>query len=406
MALDFQQVREQIKRLGENAPGRARQLSRQREQALELLKGNALDLEQLRQKVQLIAHNYDPNLRCARPVQVLTGAPEPLDSCFPAPALPPHATILAADGSQIAPDRHASVYYGLINVGAIQMQLDTTHPPVTSVSSQLFYDEEIYTETGEIKPIGAMTDARLALLRDLNERKRLAEIAAQVSAPVITFTDGPMELWGAKDVESETEFQRSLDEYTAVLTHLSELQVATAGYVDKPAANLVVRLLEIALLPRDQLADAKKYNPLRGVMDIDLYRQLLGPGERSAVFAIQSRSAQHYRDQLALHFFYLNVGRADHPWLARVEIPAWVAGSREKLDALHAVLVGQCRIMGSRPYPYLLHRAHEAAVVTQEEKEQVSQMIALELRQREVEVGEISYKQSAKDLAGRTSYKK
>jgi hypothetical protein len=74
------------------------------------------------------------------------------------------------------------------------------------------------------------------------------------------------------------------------------------------------------------------------------------------------------------------------------------------LDALHAVLVNQCRIMGNRPYPYSLHRAHEAALVTQEEKEQVTQMITLELRRRGIEVEGTSYKQSAKDLPGRTKY--
>jgi hypothetical protein len=88
-----------------------------------------------------------------------------------------------------------------------------------------------------------------------------------------------------------------------------------------------------------------------------------------------------------------------------VEIPAWVAEDAGMLDNLHAALVDQCRIMGSRPYPYLLHRAHEAAVVSLAEKEQVTQMIALELRRRGVILGEQSYKQSAKDLQGKTRYK-
>jgi hypothetical protein len=39
------------------------------------------------------------------------------------------------------------------------------------------------------------------------------------------------------------------------------------------------------------------------------------------------------------------------------------------------------------------------------EKEQVTQMIVLELRKRGVEVEERSYKQSAKDLVGRTRYR-
>ena len=57
--------------------------------------------------------------------------------------------------------------------------------------------------------------------------------------------------------------------------------------------------------------------------------------------------------------------------------------------------------MGPRPYPYLLHRAHEVALVSLQEKEQVTQMIARELHQRGVPVGQRSYKQSAKALPGR-----
>jgi hypothetical protein len=61
--------------------------------------------------------------------------------------------------------------------------------------------------------------------------------------------------------------------------------------------------------------------------------------------------------------------------------------------------------MGARPYPYLLHRSHEAAVVSLEEKEQVTEMISLELRKRGLPVGDPSNKQFAKDQAGRTRLK-
>ena len=66
------------------------------------------------------------------------------------------------------------------------------------------------------------------------------------------------------------------------------------------------------------------------------------------------------------------------------------------------MLVDQCRILGSRPYPYLLHRAHETALVSLQEREQVTQMIVLELRQRGVPVEGISNKQYAKDQPGRS----
>jgi hypothetical protein len=54
--------------------------------------------------------------------------------------------------------------------------------------------------------------------------------------------------------------------------------------------------------------------------------------------------------------------------------------------------------MGSRPYPCLLHRAHETAVVRYEEKNQIEQLLALELRRIHAEVGESSNKSSAKAL--------
>jgi hypothetical protein len=87
--------------------------------------------------VKLVAQNFDPSLRCALPVR------EPLNQSFPLPALPEHAAVLAADGSQINPDRHAEVDYCLINVGAIQMRYGSTEPPATTVSCHLFYDEEL-----------------------------------------------------------------------------------------------------------------------------------------------------------------------------------------------------------------------------------------------------------------------
>lgn len=398
MALDFQQVRQQIQAIGEKAPLRQRILEEKRSLARSLLQLYADDLDQVRTKIQRVVSSYDPNLRCALPVDKAIRTPEGLRSSFGLPSLPERVTILAADGSQIAPDRHQQVNYCLINVGAIQMNQGDSQIPVITTDSRLLYDEDLYTTYGTI------TDETVALQRDLNERKILAELARNAPPPIITFTDGPMELWGVKEGDSAGEYRQSLEAYQGSLEELYELGAATAGYVDKPAADLVVRLLEIASAGDSELADIKRYHPLRGVSDLELYAEILLPGERSAVFAMQSKSAANYRGPLALHFFYLNVGRTGRSWLARVEIPAWVAARDDMLDPLHAVLVYQSQIMGARPYPYLLHRAHEAAVVSLHEKDQVTQMILYELRRQGVPVGQLSNKQGLKNLGGRTSY--
>jgi hypothetical protein len=156
----------------------------------------------------------------------------------------------------------------------------------------------------------------------------------------------------------------------------------------------------------EELDTLRERHPLRGASDRWLYGEakapLLAPGERSAIFALQSKSEKDYRGQLALHFFYLNVGTEGHPWPVRVEVPQWVAADHAGLDRLHAVLVGQCRMMGARPYPYLLHRAHETAVVSRDERAQVEQMLELELRRQGEEPETKSHKQSAKDLPGKS----
>lgn len=390
MALDFQQVSEQVKAMGENAPARERHLESLRERARHLLRNQAQEVNALRDKVTLAVHEYDATLRCALPVR------ERLDAAFTVGSSPKGAMVIAADGSQINLDRHAEVQFGLVNVGVICMRTGSPEAPVTKVKSQLIYDERLDT----------MTEATLALMRDLDERAMLFEMAKEVQPPVTTFTDGPMELWGARSIDREaaTAYQKGLVEYLRVLRKLYELGVITAGYVDKPAANLVVRLLEVASAGVADLPNLQNHHPLRGVRDLDLFALILGAGERSAVFELQSQTGGSYEGVLALHFFYLNVGRESAPYIARVDVPAWVANDAGQLENLQAVLVEQCRTMGGRHYPYLLHRAHETALVSRQEQEQVTQMVALEMRRRGLTLSERSHKQAAKELEGRRRY--
>jgi hypothetical protein len=393
MALDFQQVYDKIKQIGAGARERQESLNKQRSHASELLSFYANRIDELQAKVER-ARQADPSLRCAIP---LDGR---LDASYPQPVSPTQATLthrvvtlIAADGSQINPDRHAAVLYSLINVGAIVIEPGSGKPPETFSFSDLKYGDELYTETG------ILNEDMVALGRDLAERKKLLDLAPNYPAPVIALTDGPVELWGGKNGTEEA-YRTSLEKHLSILSQMQAKGVTIAGYVDKPGADLVVRLLEIAALPDDQLKDARQKHSLRGVTDRWLYGFLPG-GHRSAVFGLQSSSRAHYTGDLALHFFYLNVGDEKHPSLVRVELPKWVADDAEELGLLHVVLLQQCSIMGARPYPYILHRAHEVAVVKLEEKRQVETMLEMELRRAGGEVGEESAKQSAKDLPGR-----
>lgn len=387
MPINYQQAQEQIQAMGRNAKARSEQRRSLLEHARALLRKFAEDPQPLQEKFdRALAHN--PHLRCAQlPV-------ERLDARCAAPANCPPCVLLAADGSQIAPDRQAAMEYGVINVGTIRIQAGGT--PQAATTSILLFDDALRTAGG------LLTDDMVALMRDLEERRMLAELAKKETLPVVTLTDGPLELYA--EARETPEFRQALESYRRVLDQLAERRAAVAGYVDKPLSDLLVRLLELDDLKENEFDQAGRLHPLAGISDILLLGDLLAPGERSAVFAIQSDAPSGFRGQQALHFFYLNVGRQSKPWLVRVEAPRWVVEAPDLLELLHASLLAQAQQLGVKPYPYILARAHEIAVVKYEEREALENMIAAELRRQGVEVGEQAYKREAKETGSPTRY--
>jgi hypothetical protein len=390
MAIDFQQITQSIQEIGKGALERRKTVDKRREEARGTLNHFANELDLLRTKVD-IAKAADSNIRCARPLN------EALDSHHHAPAEPTEATIIAADGSQIFPDRHNQVQYYVINVGAIAMKTGSGEAPRSFTDTRL----RLLDELDEV----FLNDSQVALQRDVAERKKLLEVSKNYSGVIIALTEGQLELWGSADSEIAREFEKNLKDYLDVLSELEKQKIITSGYVDKPGANWVTHLLEIAAVPENELKDARKHHPYLGVTDLWLFGQILGEHERSAIFALEAKSAEKYSGSLSLHFFYLNVGGKKNPAIIRVDVPLWVVNDKRALETLHSALIEQTKIMGNKPFPYLLHRAHEIAVVTHQEKEQVDQMLMIEIRNNEGELGEISGKQSAKNLPGRTRYK-
>lgn len=390
MPLNIQQVFEKIRFIGLSARSRQEALEQLRQETWDTLLVWVDQASELKDKLER-ARQHDPALRCAIPLN------EPLTITRDPQSSSANMTLIAADGSQIEPDRHASILYSLVNVGAIVMRIGSGKAPEISTDSRLLYDDEIYTETG------MLTSEAIEMQRDIAERKKLLELSRLVPSPVVALTDGPVELWGSKNSSGEDEYRKNLEIHKSILSQMESLGVTVAGYVDKPGADLVVRLLEIARFSsEEQFKGVRRQHPLRGVSDRWLFGKILGSGQRSAVFGMQSSSRAHYSGSLAIHFFYLNVGNDKHPYLVRVEIPKWVAEDDGKLNLLHASLFEQCLMMGAKPYPYILHRAHEIAVVKLEDRRQVEQMLEIELHRTGGEVEGGSNKQFAKDLPRRS----
>jgi len=387
MPVNLIDIQNKLSTFSAQAKAHEEKISLRHQEVTDLLADYAHQLDALRARVDRAAELV-PRLRCAVPVD------EPLNSAFTPPALPETFTVLAADGSQINPSRHARVKFCVINVAVVGMVRGSGETPRILTRSQLLDYDAVFLPSG-----GTISEGVVALKRDLREREALAELAHDLVHPAVSMTDGPLELY--REPQDAGGFAQALDRYLGVLDELRQRQLITAGYVDKPGGDLIARLLELAGLGDDDLsAYQQRGRRFAGVSDAALLSPLLhNPGDRSAVFAIQSEMARHFSGDLALHFFYLNVGRPGHPHLARVEIPAWVARDKATLGVLQGVLVEQAAMLGTRPYPYILHRAHEEALVTLQESEHVEELIVAALLQRQVPVDEKSNKQYHKDLS-------
>ena len=318
-------------------------------------------------------------------------SPKPLDTHICRPGCAAGRTIIAADGSQINPDPHGEVLFALVNTGLFTLQPGSNAAPQTKTLSTLLFDEALQT------PNGMVSEDLIALLRDVREREILAEVTKDFPAPVITLTDGPLELYHEPRLDKQ--FETQFHNYLHALDDLALNEVITAGYVDRPRADLVVRLLEL-LVPAT--AEQTQSRAFAGIPDRALFESLLQPGDRSAIFALQSSSCRSLR-------------RHEKPCISSIStaavstippLPAWKfpAGWQKipaSLNTLHATLVEQSRQAGASPYPYPLLRAHEVAVVKMDDREEVIRMIERELAERGFQPSSQSFKQINKGFQDR-----
>jgi len=383
MPINFLSLKNQITEMGSEARAREAGMQSALKELRTLLDVRATDLIALQKLVEEEAQK-SKSLRCAIPVS------EPLNAHIACLLPAPTCTILAADGSQINPDPHDTVFYGLVNIGVFRMQPGSGLTPQEITDSALIYGDRLYAGGS------TLSEDLVALLRDVNERKVLARMAKSETAPVITLTDGPLELF--HEPRHDQQFREYFEQYLNALSDLALHNITTAGYVSRPRADLVVKLLSLA---QKDVAGHSESDGIIGLTDIALFNHLLAPGERSAIFRMQSRSSADYPDRKALHFFYLNAGIIEQPAFARVEIPLWVVEDANAVTLLHSVLVEQARCNPTAPYPYPLLRAHEIAVVKLPERQQVTTMIEAELLRRGFPPARKSQKQINKDYSGR-----
>ncbi|MSS73117.1 MAG: DNA double-strand break repair nuclease NurA [Candidatus Latescibacteria bacterium] len=322
-----------------------------------------------------LSHGVDVS-RTSWLVARLSGPP---DAACPAPERPKHLTVIAADGSQIFPDRHEISSCYLLNVGYVVIHYGTGERPTLSSRPFLYYREEDLYEEWEGRR-SMVTRESVGIRRGAMEFTFLADLSLQAreeGRSVVGLSDGTLILWSLEgrppDLRAAT-----LKTYLDAFERMRQARVPVAGYISSPGSADVINALRVGLCPEEPtncdrcpwkvdareplleigqgLPPALPCGPIEGVTDDLLFARLLKPGERSGVFRSQSKILNDYGPH-RICFFYLHTGAE----IARVEVPQWVVDDPELLDLTHACIVDQAE--KGKGYPIVLSEAHEKAIV-------------------------------------------
>lgn len=236
---------------------------------------------------------------------------------FPTPSLGP-VTVIGVDGSSITPDRFSTIRCYAINIGHALLPYGVAVDPSLDAIAEVGLDGDLLEGSGDMRqaPRGLAT----RLLRDVRELERGVELAVPAAAagPAVLLLDGTLLPWDLHTRQASDEAlapyrRRTIDALDRIRACGEPLSMG--AYISASAAREVVAALKVLAPPPPSAP------PLT---DGDVFRGLLVPGERSAIFHSRSSRRGSVESLLPGHdvaLFYLRVGDD----IARVELPAWAA---------------------------------------------------------------------------------
>lgn len=316
-------------------------------------------------------------------------APEPLgdlDERIPPPELPYNYTVVAADGSNIAPDNDNLARFYLLNIGLVTLCYGEAPKAEIQAQAELKYEfDDLYWDKQRKRPVDSK---RLSLLMRIREIEILAEVVEQVTYPCVMLVDGQLIMWELQR-EQDDDREWLLERLALAFNRLQEYGIPIVGYISGTDSFELVNALRIYLCPTSpnecQNCHAKGPKELALCYHLNDFRDpallfdFLEPGERSCIFASYATILKAYQPQHRIIYFYMSTGDE----IVRVEVPKWVADNPKVLDLVHAVLHDQCLRSGQQPpYPPALHEAHEAAVISTGDRAAVQMLIAEQLQRR------------------------
>ena len=338
---------------------------------------------------------------------------EPLDTRIDIAAPPSQQTVLATDGSQIAPSHHEIAYCYLINIGRVMIHYgQNLHPLLDSIPEVFYQQEDLYIS----RQWGISTEEWLGYRRAVSEATVLAElgcnwvnppfgfeevepksIASSPRVPTLAMVDGSLVYWFLEQLPTEAR-ERILNPILAAWEELRQAGIPIVGYLSSSRSIDNLNLLRLLTCPHDtpdcptHCGDAAKLpcQQFEGVRDTTLWNTQLSPGQRSCWWQSTAKILDWYDDSHKVYFCYLHVGTE----IARVEVPAWVAQDEKLSSTALSLIVAQ--VNKGFGYPVALAEAHNQAVVRGADRSSFFALLEQELVKTGIKNVGTSYKETRK----------
>jgi NurA domain len=288
---------------------------------------------------------------------------EPLETCIDISVPPKIHTVIATDGSQIAPNHHEIAYCYLLNIGRVVLHYGQNRHPLLDSLPEVFYrPEDLYMS----RQWGIRTEEWMSFRRTASETTVLAELACSTKgeAPALAMVDGSLIYWFLEQLPMDAR-DRILPPILEAWQQMRDAQIPMMGYLSASRSIETMNFLRLLACPHP-VPDCKTYCPnqlekvackiFEQLRDTSVWATRLKPGQRSTLWRSNSPILELYGDQ-TIYFCYVHVGTE----IARIEVPVWVAENATMLDQALGLMLAQ--VQKGYGYPVAIAEAHNQAVV-------------------------------------------
>ena len=343
---------------------------------------------------------------------------EPLDTVqsvwfndAPNAPIPNAYTVLATDGSQIAPSHHEIAFCYLLNIGRVALHYGQERYPLLDSVPEVFYQaEDLYG----CRQWGISTEEWMGYCRTVLEAQVLAQLAHQFQpelplldparSPQFALVDGSLVYWFLDGLPTAAR-DRLLLPILAAWRELQTLNIPLLGYISASRSGEALNFFRLLRCPH-AAPDCDRYcggqtdkapcQVLAPLKDATFWQTRLQPGDRGPIWKSHARilslygeAADPHRDQ-SIYFCHLHVGSE----VARIEFPAWVAADPQQLQQALALVLSQ--VQKGYGYPIALAEAHNQAVVRAGDRRRFFALLEQEMVQAGLKNVGTSYKETRK----------